>query len=201
MRITINNMSNADLLMMLCGPVGRILAKRSLTEVFGFKPCRQKELAIGEDMAPYVVHPQIDAAKELITRAMHESLGERSSMTQMDTMKSFFRCNIGHLEYEVFWCLYLDAQNRMIAAEEAFRGTLTQTSVYPREIVKRALILNAAAVVFSHNHPSGETKPSRADENLTQVMKQALGLIDVRVLDHIIVSGEDSLSMAEKGLV
>ena len=97
--------------------------------------------------------------------------------------------------------LFLDVQNRVIAAEEMFRGTLTQTSVYPREVVKRALALNAAAVILAHNHPSGSIEPSRADEALTQTLRAALGLIDCRVLDHVIVGGNSVTSMAERGLL
>jgi len=97
--------------------------------------------------------------------------------------------------------LFLDAQHRLIVLEELFRGTLTQTSVYPREVVTRALHHHAAAVVLSHNHPSGSIEPSRADETLTQTLSAALSLIDVRVLDHVIVSAGQALSMAEKGLL
>jgi DNA repair protein RadC len=97
--------------------------------------------------------------------------------------------------------LFLDAQNRLIAAEELFRGTLTQTSVYPREILKRALHHNAAAVILAHNHPSGVTEPSRADELLTRALREALQQVDVRVLDHLIVAGHQSLSFAERGLL
>ena len=105
------------------------------------------------------------------------------------------------LPHEVFVALFLDAQNRVIGIEELFRGTLTQTSVYPREVVKRALHHNAAALIFAHNHPSGVAEPSRADEALTQALKQALALIDVRVLDHFIVAGSGVLSFAERGLL
>jgi len=104
-------------------------------------------------------------------------------------------------EHEVFAVLFLDSQHRLIALEEMFRGTLSQTSVYPREVVKRALELNAGAVVLAHNHPSGLPEPSRADEYLTQTLKSTLNLIDVRVLDHIIIGGADSVSMAERGLL
>ena len=106
-----------------------------------------------------------------------------------------------HDAREVFGVMFLDAQNRVIEFKELFTGTLTQTSVYPREVVREALRLNAAAVILSHNHPSGETRPSRADEVLTSTLKTALALVDVRVLDHIITAGGDSLSMAEKGLI
>jgi DNA repair protein RadC len=109
--------------------------------------------------------------------------------------------HIGSRSYEVFAVLFLDAQHRLIVLEELFRGTLTQTSVYPREVVTRALHHQAAAVVLSHNHPSGSIEPSRADESLTQTLSAALSLIDVRVLDHVIVSAGQAFSMAEKGLL
>jgi DNA repair protein RadC len=105
------------------------------------------------------------------------------------------------LEHEVFCVLFLDAQFRIIVLEQMFRGTVSQTSVYPREVVKMALGLNAAAVILAHNHPSGCVEPSRADEFLTQTLKAALALVDVRVLDHFVVSGADLCSMAERGLL
>ena len=106
-----------------------------------------------------------------------------------------------HDAREVFGVMFLDAQNRVIEFKELFAGTLAQTSVYPREVVREALRLNAAAVILSHNHPSGSTQPSRADEQLTSTLKSALALVDVRVLDHIITAGGESLSMAERGLI
>ncbi|NTV72506.1 MAG: DNA repair protein RadC, partial [Azonexaceae bacterium] len=102
-------------------------------------------------------------------------------------------------EYEVFCCVFLDAQNRVIAVEELFRGTLTQTSVYPREIIKRALAHNAAALILAHNHPSGVAEPSQADRSLTRSLAGALALVDIRVLDHFIVAGASSLSFMEAG--
>jgi DNA repair protein RadC len=109
--------------------------------------------------------------------------------------------HIGTRPHEVFAVVFLDAQHRMIALEEMFRGTLTQTSVYPREVVTRAIQHQAAAVVLSHNHPSGNIEPSRADESLTQTLRAALALVDVRVIDHIIVAPGCSFSMAEGGLL
>jgi DNA repair protein RadC len=108
---------------------------------------------------------------------------------------------LAHREHEVFIALFLDAQNRLLAADELFRGTLAQTSVYPREVVKRALAINAGAVIFAHNHPSGIAEPSRSDELLTASLKQALALVDVRVLDHLIVAGNSTVSFAERGLL
>lgn len=116
-------------------------------------------------------------------------------------VKQFLMLRLAPRDHEVFSVLFLDAQNRLIADEVMFRGTLTQTSVYPREVVKQALHHQAASVVLAHNHPSGTVQPSRADEALTQTLKAALALIDVRILDHVIVTTNEALSMAEKGLV
>lgn len=203
MDIQINAKSNADLLMALCGPVGRILAKRPLTEIFGLVAPKQSNFFAGEEVAVYDVHPQITAAKELYIRAMHESLGigEGVFCTDPKVVNAYLCGKIGNLEYEAFWCLWTDSQNRLIAADQMFTGTVTQTSVYPREIVKRALHHNASAVIFAHNHPSGNTTPSGADERLTMTLKQALALVDVRCMDHIIVAGNQCLSFAEKGLL
>ena len=116
-------------------------------------------------------------------------------------MRDYLRLLLHDRGHEVFVCLFLDAQHRMIASEELFRGTLAQTSVYPREVLKAALAHNAAAVIFAHNHPSGVAEPSRADELLTQALKQALGLVDIRTLDHFVVAGNQVVSFAERGLL
>jgi len=116
-------------------------------------------------------------------------------------VKEYLRLQIGSRPHEVFVVLFLDAQNRLIRLEEMFRGTLTQTSVYPREVLKRALELGAAAVLLAHNHPSGAAEPSKADEFLTQTLNQALALIDVRVLDHLVVGQAEVVSFAERGLL
>ena len=113
----------------------------------------------------------------------------------------FLKARLAGVGYEVFTVLFLDAQQRLLACEELFRGTLTQTSVYPREVVRRALTLNCASVILSHNHPSGVAQPSRADQVLTRELQTALKLIDVQVLDHIIVAAGASVSMAELGLL
>jgi DNA repair protein RadC len=141
------------------------------------------------------------AVMELARRAMSQQLKEREIFSSPETVKRYLQVELARKPREVFAVLFLDAQNRLIAMEELFHGTLTQTSVYPREVVKRALHLEAASVVLAHNHPSGTVQPSRADEALTQTLRSALALIDVRVLDHVIVAQGDSLSMAEKGLV
>ena len=141
------------------------------------------------------------AVLELSRRAMSQRLKEREVFSSPGAVQHYLQLHLAAKEHEVFAVLFLDAQNRLIEMEELFRGTLTQTSVYPREVVLRALKHNAAAVVLAHNHPSGTVQPSRADEALTQTLKAALALVDVRVLDHIVVAQGEALSMAEKGLL
>jgi DNA repair protein RadC len=126
---------------------------------------------------------------------------EADTMASPGAAKDYLRLKIAALPYEVFVVIFLDAQNRVIDVEEMFRGTLTQTSVYPREVVKTALAHNAAAVILAHNHPSGSAEPSRADEALTMTLKAALALVDVRVLDHMVVTCATVLSFAERGLL
>jgi DNA repair protein RadC len=141
------------------------------------------------------------AVLELARRALAQRMRERTVMDSPQAVRDYWQLQLPARSHEVFAVLFLDAQHRMVAMEEMFRGTLTQTSVYPREVVKRALHHQASAVVLAHNHPSGSVQPSRADEMLTHTLKAALALVDVRVLDHIIVSQGQSLSMAEQGLV
>lgn len=141
------------------------------------------------------------AVMELARRAVGEQLSAREVFSSPEAVKQFLQLHLARVPHEVFAVMFLDAQNRLIDMEVMFRGTLTQTSVYPREIVKRALHHESAAVVLAHNHPSGTVHPSRADEALTATLKQALSLIDVRVLDHVIVAPGNALSMAEKGLL
>ena len=141
------------------------------------------------------------AVLELARRAMAEGLKERDVFGSPEAVKNYLQLHLAQKKHEVFAALFLDAQNRLIALEELFRGTLTQTSVYPREVVLKALHHHAASVVLAHNHPSGTVQPSRADESLTQALKAALALVDVRVLDHVSVAPGEALSMAEKGLL
>jgi DNA repair protein RadC len=122
-------------------------------------------------------------------------------MSSPAVVKDFLRARLGNLPHEVFAVVHLDAQNRVLDYVEMFRGTVSQTSVYPREVVRDALLRNSSALLLVHNHPSGATNPSRADEFLTQTLKQAAALVDVRVLDHFIVAGSSVQSMAEMGLV
>jgi DNA repair protein RadC len=144
---------------------------------------------------------QFAAAIELARRAMREELSERAALTSPGAVRDYLRVALGHRPHEVFVCIWLDAQHKVIGVEETFRGTLTQTSVYPREIVKKALARNAAAVIFAHNHPSGVAQPSQADELLTRNLREALALIEVKVLDHFIIAGNQAISFAERGLL
>ena len=159
---------------------------QSLKMVKGLGPAKQAELL---------------AVFEMARRALSQRLKEREAFHTPGAVKQYLQLQLAHKNHEVFAVLFLDSQNRMLAMEELFRGTLSQTSVYPREVVMRALHHQAAAVVLSHNHPSGSVQPSRADEHLTQTLKASLALVDVRVLDHIIVGQGQSLSMAEQGLM
>lgn len=146
-------------------------------------------------------YAQLRAVVELARRALQEDVRRDRVLDSPAKVSDYLRLSIGRLPHEVFAALFLDAQNRLIDDEILFRGTLTQTSVYPREVVKSALVRNAAAVVFAHNHPSGVAEPSRADEVLTRTLREALALVDIRVLDHFIVAGNTSVSFAERGLL
>ena len=159
---------------------------QDLRKVKGLGPAKRAELL---------------AVVELARRAMAQQLREREVFASPDAVKHYLQLQLAVRSHEVFAVLFLDVQNRLLAMEELFRGTLTQTSVYPREVVLRALHHQSAAVVLAHNHPSGSVQPSRADEALTQTLKAALALVDVRVLDHVIVAPGGALSMAERGLV
>ena len=144
---------------------------------------------------------QFEAALELARRSLKDDMRSGDALTSPGAVRDYLCLTIAKREHEVFVCLWLDAQHRVIACEELFRGTLTQTSVYPREIVKAGLRANAAAVIFAHNHPSGAAQPSQADELLTRNLKEALALVDIKVLDHFIVAGRQTLSFAERGLL
>jgi len=149
-----------------------------------------------------VKYAQLQAVLEMSRRALAEDMKQFSVFSTPGAVRDYLRLHLAGLAHEVFFAFWLDAQNRLIASEELFRGTLTQTSVYPREVVKKALWHNAAAVVLAHNHPSGVAEPSSADQFLTREIKQALALVDVRVLDHFIVAGQSQpLSFAERGLL
>ena len=153
---------------------------------------------LGLGPAKYV---QLKAVLEMARRGLHEELKTNDALSSPKSVRDYLRLLLQGRQEEVFVAIFLDAQNRVIATEELFRGTLTQTSVYPREVVKRALHHNAAATIFAHNHPSGIAEPSRADELLTQALKQALALVDVKALDHFIIAGSAAMSFAERGLL
>lgn len=175
------------------------LANRPLIETFAlnaqFNTLRESELAYG----PIRI---IEAAKELLARALAETMQAGDCLSDPAKVNDYLRLRLAGLAHETFCVLLLDTQNCLIDSVELFRGTLNQTSVYPREIVKLALTRNAASVVFAHNHPSGVAEPSTADETLTRTLKSALALVDVRVLDHFIVAGTQTpLSFAERGLI
>ncbi len=157
-----------------------------LKRVKGLGPAKRSELV---------------AVLELARRAMAQQMTQKTVFATPDAVKNYLQLHLSARSHEVFAVLFLDVQNRLLALEELFRGTLTQTSVYPREVVLRALHHQAAAVVLAHNHPSGSVQPSRADEALTQTLKAALALVDVRVLDHVIVGAGETLSLAERGLM
>jgi DNA repair protein RadC len=144
---------------------------------------------------------QLAAVLELARRSLRENLQAGSALTSPGDVRDYLRHALGARDHEVFVVMFLDAQHRVLSDAELFRGTLTQTSVYPREVVKAALAANAAAVILAHNHPSGVAQPSQADELLTRQLKEALALVEIKVLDHFIVAGNQTLSFAERGLL
>jgi DNA repair protein RadC len=157
-----------------------------LRQVKGLGPAKRAELM---------------AVMEMARRGLRGELRTQPVFNSPQLVKDYVQLRLGALPHEVFAVLFLDAQHRLIVCEELFRGTLTQTSVYPREVVKRSLELNAASVILAHNHPSGTLEPSRADELLTQTLRSSLQLIDVRVLDHLVVGHTGAMSFAERGLL
>ena len=178
-------------------------AKGSLFALLHKAPHENRDLFCSEEKRTYSGDPlsKLQAARELAARAIKEELQHRDALSSPAAVRALLQHRIAGLPHEVFVVLLLDAQHRVIAIEELFRGTLTQTSVYPREVVKAALKANAAAVIFAHNHPSGVAEPSSADELLTRTLKQALSLVDVQTLDHFIIAGTKALSFSERGLL
>lgn len=144
---------------------------------------------------------QLQAIFEMSRRALAEELKQKDVLKSPKQVRDYLSLKLGNAPREIFMVLFLDAQNRIQAQENLFEGTLTQASVYPREVVKRALFHNAASVIFAHNHPNGIAEASQADKQLTQVLKSALNLLDIRVLDHFVVAGNDTISFAEQGLL
>jgi DNA repair protein RadC len=166
----------------------------------GIYAANEKEIGAvhGIGLSKYV---QLQAAFEMSRRALEEKIQEKDVLSSPQQVRDYLTLTLSNELREIFVVLFLDAQNRLITTEEMFNGTLTQTSVYPREVVKRALHFNAASVMFAHNHPSGVAKQSQADEMITKTLKAALALVDVRVLDHFVIAGNDTLSFAEIGLL
>ena len=146
-------------------------------------------------------YAQLQAVLEMSRRALRETLDRGAALSSPQAVRDYLRLKLQGKQHEVFVAVFLDAQNRVLEVEELFQGTLTQTSVFPREIVKRALYFNAAAVIFAHNHPSGVAEASQADELITHRLRDALALVDIRVLDHLIVGDNSCLSFAERGLL
>lgn len=195
----VESLSDTDLLGVLVGP-------RHAVELLKDASGSLSQL-LHEPMPVAYAQPRVasrlKAAAELVRRSLFEAMAHRDVLASPAAVRTYLRVLLAKRDHEVFVVLFLDVQNRVIASEEMFRGTLTQTSVYPREVVKRTLELNAAAVILAHNHPSGIAEPSRADECLTQTLKASLALIDARVLDHFIVAGNGNtiVSFAERGLL
>lgn len=202
------SLSDAELLAIILGTgvKGRssVDLARHLLEEFGSltriltSPLEEFCQHDGLGMAKYV---QMRAMLELSQRHLREQLEERDVMSSSELTREYLRARLRHYPHEVFACLYLDNQHKVVRFEELFTGTIDGAAVYPREVVKRCLHHNAAAVIFAHNHPSGVAEPSHADVAITQRLKSALNTIDVRVLDHIIVGSKEVVSLAERGLV
>jgi DNA repair protein RadC len=195
--------TDRELLSILLGEEAQRYAMHSLAELFGLRRIRPDQtLRVAEEPFSYPLSNRLMAARELLRRALAETLADTSvSLASPGAVRDYLRLFLAGQAYESFLALWLDAQNRLIAGMELFRGTTTQTSVYPREVVRAGLKLNASAVILAHNHPSGLAEPSRADELLTSELKQALALVDIRVLDHFIVAETTVLSFAERGLI
>jgi DNA repair protein RadC len=176
------------------------LARELIKQFGGLTAMLEADLRTVKGLGP-AKSAQFGAALELARRALGEEMKKSSALTSPAAVRDYLRLSLATRKQEVFVCIWLDAQHRVIKSEESFHGTLTQTSVYPREIVKAALAVNAAAVIFAHNHPSGVAQPSQADELLTRTLRDALALVEVKVLDHFVVAGNQALSFAERGLL
>lgn len=201
-------LSDAELLALLLGAgsggVNAVEVARNLIAELGSlsavlsAPCTRIATVRGVGLAKAA---KLATVLELARRVLAEEAAQCDALTSPQAVRDYLRLALASRPYEVFVGIYLDSQNRVLAVEELFRGTLAQTSVYPREVVKAALARNAAAMIFAHNHPSGVAEPSRADELLTQALRQALSLVDIRTLDHFVVAGSRLVSFAERGLI
>jgi len=201
-------LSDAELLAIFLGSGTRgasavDVARQLLSASGGLRPlleleCSQLCATRGLGSAKYV---QLQAALELGRRYLEANLKRDAALTSPDRTRAFLKARLRHQPHEVFACLFLDNRHRVISFEELFKGTIDGATVHPREVVKRALANNAAAVIFAHNHPSGVTEPSQADVLLTRRLRDALSLVDIRVLDHFVIGDGDAVSLAEKGLL
>jgi DNA repair protein RadC len=167
---------------------------RALLRADHLKFCSTKGLGIAK-------YAQLQAVLELAQRHLHEGLKRGDTMKNPDETKHYLSSRLRDYPYEVFACLFLDSRHRIISYDELFRGTIDGASVHPREVVRRALQHNAAAVILAHNHPSGVAEPSEADRRITRRLQDALGLIDIRVLDHLVIGDPCTISFAERGLI
>ncbi|MDR9432566.1 MAG: DNA repair protein RadC [Spiribacter sp.] len=201
-------LSDAELLAIFLrtGVSGRTavdLARDLLAGFGGLRPLLEastQEFAGHHGLGP-AKYAQLQAVLEMARRHLQACLEPGESLAGPEDTRRYLTSRLRHLPHEVFACLFLDNRHQMVGFEELFRGTIDSTSVYPREVVRRALDYNAAAVIFAHNHPSGVTEPSRADELMTQRLIEALGIIDIRVVDHFIVGEGRPVSFAERGLL
>jgi DNA repair protein RadC len=191
LRVGVTGKSAVDLARDLLNEFGSLNAIFSATE-------QQISRVHGMGTSKYV---QLQAIFEMSRRALSEQMQQQDVLSSPQQVRDYLVLKLGQQMREVFLVMFLDTQNRLIVSEEMFSGTLTETSVYPREVAKRALYLNAASVILAHNHPTGQTSPSRADHTLTKTLKQALALVDIKVLDHFIVAGNHILSFSEQGLM
>jgi DNA repair protein RadC len=201
-------LSDAELLaIFLCtgvrGKTAVDLARALLVEYGGLRPILEADrrracASPGLGDAKYAL---LQAALEIARRHLQETMRRGDTLSNPETTRQYLRARLRGYQHEVFACLFLDNRHRMIACEELFRGTIDGASVHPREVLKRALYHNAAAVILAHNHPSGVAEPSRADEIITLRLRDALGLVDIRVLDHLVIGDGVSVSLAERGIL
>lgn len=203
-----HSLSDAELLAIFLrvGHIGKSavdLARELLLEYGGLRPlleANQTEFCQGFGLGP-AKYAQLQAVLEMARRHLSACLQEGELLTSPDLVRNYLSAQLRHRHQEVFAVLFLDAQHRLLAYDELFFGTIDGASVYPREVVKKALARNAAAAILAHNHPSGIAQPSQADQRITQRLQQALDLVDVRVLDHMVVGDREVVSFAERGLI
>lgn len=203
-----DSLSDAELLAIflrtgVAGKTAVDLARELLQEYGGLRKllgadqrrfCRSRGLGAAK-------YAQLQAVLEMGRRYLHEDLCRDTALTSPADSRRFLQAQLRHYPYEVFACLFLDNRHRVIVFEELFRGTIDGASVHPREVVRRALEHNAAALILAHNHPSGIAEPSEADRRITQRLRDALALVDIRVLDHFVIGDGEPVSLAERGLI